>query len=62
MPTLGKVLWTVLFLGGAIMAVLGLGVDLLKISAVTGIDVFLFGVGSLSMFMGVYVWKTDLFN
>ncbi len=62
MPTLGKVLWTVLFLSGAILAVFGLVLGALQVGVVEKTDVFLFGVGALSFFVGLYIWKTDLFN
>lgn len=62
MATLGKVLWTVLFIFGAILGVLGLSIGALHVGAPEKTDVFLFAVGALSFFAGLYIWKTDLFN
>ncbi len=62
MATLGKVLWTALFIFGALLSVLGLGIGALNVNAPAKLDIFLFGVGALSSFMGLYIWKTDLFN
>ena len=62
MVSVGKALWSLLFIFGTVLVVLALGTSILPIKPVAGIDVFFFGIGSLSFFVGLYVWKTDFLN
>ncbi len=59
MATLGKVFWTALALLGAFLVLLGLALSAFQMSYPQGLDVLLFGLGSFSFLVGLYVWKTD---
>ncbi len=62
MATLGKVFWSALALFGTVFVLLGLALNALQMSYPPGLDVFLFGIGSLSFLAGVYIWKSDWLN